>query len=375
MSSPTAVAAPADTRLSVATRWASFAAACFILSLVTYSFFKTAGTAPFGTYWATGNAVRHGLNPYAVYPETFRSNFSGFGGPAALPDVNLNPPCLLPIFQLLSRFPIERFGAIWTASSVLAFAVTTGLLVRSGRAIQNRQILWLLLSASVFDAIRGGQIYGWLFFLAGIALVLYRQGSDTGAAIALGLLVSFKPTMAFLPIFLFLAGYKKIALRCMVTIAVAVLLPAVLYGPGIYGEWFAVLRGDQHWVAPTNAALIPFFGRAGLRLVGYMAALLLALAVAWWSWAKKSSFEAVCGVAICAGILCAPLGWYEYVLMAAPFFVVQPWNRFSTLAAALLMIPPVLAVAAGSALYLLALALILATFLSSSFPIRNPSAA
>lgn len=51
-------------------------------------------------------------------------------------------------------------------------------------------------------------------------------------------------------------------------------------------------------------------------------------------------------MAICAGILCAPLGWYYYVLLAAPVFTSRRWGRSETFAACLLFIPSIFSLTA-----------------------------
>ena len=349
--------------------WVCYGLGVVTLLIFTYSFLKTTNTVPFGTYWSTGKAARQGLNPYGVYAETFRSNFTAFGGPASFPDVNLNPPCLLPLFQTLSTLPLAQFGVVWTIGSFLLFTFTAALLVWSNPQIQNRQVLWLLLSAPVIGVIHNGQIYGLLYFLAGAAWVLYDRGQELAAAFAIGLLVSFKPTMAFWPAFLFIAGHRKLAGRSLAVIAVLAGYPAVLYGPAIYAEWFAALKHDLHWVAPMNVALIPLFMRLRLPSIGPVTAAVLATALAWRSRNQRGSFDAVSGMAICAGIFCAPLGWYDYVLMAAPFFVARRWGYLSQFGAALLAIPTALAVmAAGSMIYLTALAIVLTQFVGLTLP-------
>jgi hypothetical protein len=86
-----------------------YSAACALLLLLSLIWLRAeAGIdyAAFGSYQASGHAAAVGLNPYAPYPETFRSTF----GSLIVPDINFNPPCLLPLFQGLSHLSRASFS-------------------------------------------------------------------------------------------------------------------------------------------------------------------------------------------------------------------------------------------------------------------------
>ena len=250
---------------------------------------------------------------------------------------------------------------------------TVALLIWEYPAIQKRKILWLLLSVPVFDTLIGGELYFVLFLLAALALVFVERDHELAAAIAIGLMVAIKPTTAFWPLFLYLAGHRRMALRALCVALGASAAPVFFYGPSIYREWFATLRNDPHWVFSTNIAIPAFFARLGLRSVGFALAGVVAGVLAWTVWKRKPGFTTVSGIALCAAILCAPLAWVSYTLMVAPYFVFSRWRLSSHVAAVLLLVPSTVPItmgkaagwvwmAIGSGIYVVAVGILLAGF-------------
>src|SRR5215813_1082951 len=114
-------------------------------------------------------------------------------------EINLNPPCMLPFFQAMSHLPIQRFAHVWAVGSFLILLFTVALLIWNRPEMQKRQITWLLLSTPVFLTLTGSQIYFLLFLICTLALLSVERGRETAAAIAIGLIVAIKPTMAYWP--------------------------------------------------------------------------------------------------------------------------------------------------------------------------------
>lgn len=294
------------------------------------------GDKCFGSYYTSGIAIRQGLNPFAAYAGTVATH----NGALIIEDVNLNPPITLPVFQVMSHLPYNGFSVVWTIGSVLFLVASIGLLRRQD--MQMAQLLYLALSAPVFDTIFNGQIYFVLMFLSTLVWVL--RDREMGSSIILGILVAVKPTVAFWPLFLFLSGRRRYALRSFIATAIASLLPIAIYGTAIYRQWFAALKDDPHWTIATNIALMAEFRRIGVPTVGITASTILGLYMAWLVWKHKPSFRRTSGVALCLTILCAPLGWYDYTLILAPVFVGEKrWGKVEMIAALLLTIPLVTA--------------------------------
>lgn len=365
MTTPAAIQIPLSTRRRL-TEWQLFCyvVACallLVLSLIWLRVESKIGYSAFGGYQSSGKAAAAGLNPYALYPDTYRFSF----GNHTVSDVNFNPPCLLPLLQALSHLSRPAFAWTWTAASFLAFALTAWILLRVRSSMHPLQVAWLLLNFPVLNTLTSGQIYGLLVLLAALAYCFHQRNRPIAAAIAVGLLVACKPTMAFLLPFLWLARNRREASVATAVTCIASALPILLYGPAIYPRWINALGGDMHWLLPTDIAPIAILRRHGHLHAGYFLAAAIALALGWWQWKRRPGFGNSCGAGICAGILCAPLAWHTYIFIAAPFYVTRRWPSRAILGACLLLIPFGLAPSAISGLYLAAIALFLYSFLSA----------
>jgi hypothetical protein len=332
----------------------------------------------FGTYWASGTAAAHGVNPYDANPLTPRSHFFALGQNHTVTDLNLNPPILLPLLQVMSHLNLTQFGTVWTIGSALFLIASIGLIIWNHPAMQLRQILWLGLSSAVFDTISSGQIYFLLLLLATLAWVCAETKREFAASIAIGFLVALKPTTAFWPFFLFLSGRRRLCLRSLCVTALTSILPLALYGPIVYRQWIGALGNDQHWIIPTDIAIPAYFARLGLKSFGMGLAGVVTAWLAYTVWKRKPSLLATSGIALCATILCAPLAWSAYILMLAPVFVARRWSKMETTAALFLMMPSELigfvcssgsrmGLVAGGTPYFIAVWLILISFLQITF--------
>ncbi|HEX6497378.1 MAG TPA: glycosyltransferase family 87 protein, partial [Acidobacteriaceae bacterium] len=255
-------------------------------------------------------------------------------------DINLNPPCLLPLFHALSHLSLARFAMVWTAGSFVLLFATVAMLLWNRPDMQHRQVLWLLLARPVFETLWSGQVYFLLFFFSALALVCAERRRWLGAAFAIGLVVAIKPTMIFWPLFLFVGNYRRLALHAVVIAGAVSIAPLPFYGVGVYRAWLVAVLHDNHWLLPSDIAIPAIFARHGMHLVGLGLAAAVTILLCWTIRKKKLDIYAISGIGLCAGILCAPLAWYDYVLAVAPWFAAQHWGLAATLVALALMLPP-----------------------------------
>lgn len=352
--------------------WAVLFATCLVMALLLFFFLRAGKETIFDTFWASGAALLHGMNPYAAYPLAIQSHLQMPGAPQIAGDINLNPPFMLPLFQVLAHLTLPQFTVVWTAGSFLLLTFTICLLLVHNPMMQKRQILWLLLASPMTDTLLSGQIYFLLLLLAALAWISIDDGRELPAAVMIGLLVAMRPTLFFCPAFLFLAGRRRLALRSLaVTLAISV-APILLYGPRIYREWLAALANDPHWIFTANIAIAPLFRRLGFYPLGIALAFSAALGLAWLVWRKKPDANTAIGIGYCAGILCAPLAWSAYAILLAPGFVSRRWNIPSDIAAVLLIVPSAvtafisgsrIGMVFGTGFSLVAVSIILAAFL------------
>jgi len=337
---------PKDKQTTALNAWFVFSVASLILCLYgTHAVRKLLDPTfdPYrvlGSFYASGSAASHHLNPYRLYPMTW--HFHPYSHGPIIYDVNLNPPCVLPLFQLLSIFQIRSDVVVWTAIStvLIILSVATMLAALKGQ-MQKRQIAWLLLSTSALDTLWYGQDYSLVLILVCLAWLLTRLSKEIQGALLIGIVIAIKPNLGLWPVFLFIAGYKRSAI---VSGSVALLLsifPMFLYGPQIYSQWLYADSQVPHWMFPSDVSLAGVFTRLGSRPVGVLLALALAGTLLAFVRKFRPTQANIAGISICAGILCAPLAWYNYLLFAAPLFALKKWRWMETCAAVLMTFPRV----------------------------------
>jgi Protein of unknown function (DUF2029). len=295
-----------------------------------------------GAFWEAGWAASHHQDPYGIYPLTPGSKLALPGGSEAIVyDRNISPPSVLPLFQVFALFSPLTVAVTWTIFSALLIITGAGLVVSAlGERLQKRQILWLLLSVSIFESLAVIEDYSLLFFLACLTLHLLVRGRTIWPAIIVGVLVAIKPNLGLWPIMLFLSCHKKAAVVIAGTAVTLSILPIFAYGPSIYWQW---LHGDNtsyHSILVGDISLMGICSRLGSRTVGFVLAVISGFGFLLFVRRVRPSTVEISGLAICAGILCSPLGWASYTLFAAPFFIgFRRWGKIETTAAILLAIP------------------------------------
>jgi len=304
--------------------------------------FRVTHPAAFGAYWVSGSAAAHHLDPYAQYPIVGKSVVLFRGRERAIADINMNPPCLLPVFQMLSHLGLAGFAAAWTLISAASFAAAILLIRRSVANLRSVQLAWLCLCSAVFDTVGAGQIYFVLLLLATVGLIGIEQRKDIKAAIGMGLLVAIKPTFVFWPIFVAASGRWKPAAKSLVVTAVVWAAAWVTYGSRVYASWFRALRADNHWIEATDIALPAWFARMGLPHAGMALAAVLGAGLILLVCRFRPSAPVASGLGLITGIVCAPLAWAAYAILAAPAFLATSWGRLAKAAAVCLAVPGIL---------------------------------
>jgi hypothetical protein len=285
----------------------------------------------FGSFWDSGRAAWAGTNPYDAGPFTIQWQ----AGPYSVVERNLNPPSLLPFFQLLSLTDVYTAARLWLLLSAGLFVFTALHLTRSAKPYQ---LAWLFLLP--IDTLAIGQIYMPLFALAALAWTALNSDRQVVAGIAIGLIVAAKPNFAVLPMLLFCAGHWRTTLAAGVTAAILFVQPVLIYGSNVYFEWMAAVKLDNHGaIFPADVSIIGFFKRVGIQFVGPLLAGSLLVGAALLTWRNKSDLMTTSKLALPLSLLCAPLAWTHYVIVVVPTLFDAPWSARRMAAAALLLIP------------------------------------
>lgn len=288
----------------------------------------------FGAYFASGRAASHGLDPYATYSMVGTSMVTYHGQPHPILDINMNPPCLLPLFQVLAHLGLTGFAIVLTLISAACLGTAVYLLMPQ---VCGWKLAWICLCAAALDTVLSGQIY----FLLMLLVVIGLRKSE---AIGMGLLAAVKPTFILWPLFTAIAGRWRVALQSF-AVTLALWASAWLaYGTGVYRSWFHALHNDMHWLEPTDIAVAAWIARLANQRIGLIVAAICILGLAVMIYRTRPTPLEVAGLGLCAGVLLAPLGWAAYAIIAAPAFVLTQWGRLGKFAAVLLCIPVMLIV-------------------------------
>jgi hypothetical protein len=290
----------------------------------------------FGSFWASGRAALDGLNPYAVYPQTFNPPGTDTYHP------NLNPPASLLLFAPLAWLdPGVTIKVQWWLG-LSAYAGFVGFtLHRNPRP--NAMLLgaWALALPAFWDGIRMGQVYVPMMIATAVAWHLMERDRPLAAAIVIGCLTALKPNLLVWPALLFIAGHRRMGLTAGLAFAVASLLPLLFFETGVYAQWFEMLAGDLGGRSGyfANATVMAIGVRAGSHMLG----LALALVVLAWSirrlWGARLSVTETSAIALGVAVLVSPVAWMHYLLLLLPALLRMRWNRGIAIAAAALAVP------------------------------------
>jgi len=291
-----------------------------------------------GSFIASGEAARQGLNPYGVYPLTFRVILPGFEAW----NPNLNPPISALLFQPLGLAEPRLMFRIWWWISVALYALTVFLLLRDYKgAPRLLMAVWAFALAGFWDTLLLGQIYIPLV-LAGVSgWLLLERGRHVAGGVLIGLVVAMKPNFAVWPALLLLSGAFAPALASFVTVAVVSAVPLVVFGPEIYRQWLELLASDQERAFfLTNVSLTGLASRAGLPALGLVLSALLLAASALWALRWRPRVTSAGAIGIVVSLLASPIAWIHYTLFLLPV-ILRRWDLNGIRLVALLLIVPV----------------------------------
>jgi hypothetical protein len=144
----------------------------------------------FGSFVAPGHAAAAGLDPYGVYPLTYRTTY----GNVTVEAPNLNPPISVLVFEAVSSVdPVSAFRG-WYVISLILYVITVGMLVREypGR-FPPIHVAWAFGFAGFWGTLHWGQIYAPLALITTGAWLLLRRRHYAPAGLLIGALVAIKP--------------------------------------------------------------------------------------------------------------------------------------------------------------------------------------
>jgi len=296
----------------------------------------------FSSLYASGQAVRMGLNPYDIYPPlthyTEEGRFSGGGW-----NPNLNSPLSLPLLSLLTQVDITTaFYGFFLAGLCLYILILRRLMKSSPVPITPVRLLWAANITGLWFTLGLGQIYIPLLLLATTALLLLEQKRYRAAGIVLGTLAALKPNFAIWIGIMLSAGYWSAASFAILTGAVLSLIPVLLYSPNIYAMWLEAIVKYPKVTYIGNISLQSLGTKLHSPTLGYALTALVFLWLIGRLIRSRPSILQASRIGLTASVLLSPVAWTSYTVFLVPVLFSQSWSAASGIAAAIFLFPTML---------------------------------
>jgi Glycosyltransferase family 87 len=303
----------------------------------------------FATFVQAGKAYEQGLNPYVLYKEPDPVAGVDPGTPLETGSPNLNPPISIYPFSLLANAdPFAVRNGLGIVSAVIYAGACVLLLKTYPWQRKPLVMLWLLAVAGFWYTLLLGQIYIPLFTLGLAALLLIERGrSLVWSGILVGLVVAIKPNFGIWPLFLLLAGHRKLALTAIAAAAAVSVIPLLLEGPEIYSQWVEAARAYPRAAIAPNASMFGVATRLGIPELGYLVAAGLIALGAFYAWRWRLTAREASQWSVMLTLLVGPLTWVGYTLFMLPLLLSRRWARWEVAIAATMLVPAGLGWPAG----------------------------
>ncbi len=272
----------------------------------------------------SATALMAGTSPYALIP-------------------NNNAPGSLPFFHAMTAFAPSLWEPTqWFLLSLAAYLVALLILTRIFPSMATPlRLAWALAVYPVWEAVGYGQLYTLLLLAVAVAWWATSRKRLIIIALAAGLLIAFKPNFILWPLLLIVAGHRRQGAAILVGAAFWAALPLLLYGPGVYLDWLAMIRGRVGWelTGAHNSSLQSIAYRAGIAWLGIPLSVAGIAGMTAWGWKARPEPVRAASVGILGSILASPVAMPGYLTLLIPAMLCRPWSRPLRVAAALLLIP------------------------------------
>jgi len=303
----------------------------------------------FTTFAQAGRAYQDGLDPYVLYKEADPAAGIAPGTPLETGSPNLNPPISIYPFSLIAGAdPFAVRDGLNVVSAAIYAALCFVLLKAYPWQRRPLIMLWLLAVAGFWYTLLLGQIYIPLFALGLGALLLIERGRNLiWAGVLVGLVVAIKPNFGVWPLFLLLAGHRKLALTAIVVAAAVSAVPLMIDGPELYSQWLDAARAYPRAAIAPNASMFGVATRLGLPEAGYVIAAGLIAAGGYCAWRWRLTAREASGWSVMLTLFVGPLTWVGYTLFMLPLLMTRRWARWEVAVAATMLVPAGLGWPAG----------------------------
>ncbi len=283
---------------------------------------NNAGQRDFIEYWAAGQQLVHGSNPYdgaAILPLQ-----QGAGLMRATPQVSFSPPFTL-FLALPLGFVGSNFGfVVWLLLIVASLVISVRLLwIMHGRPDSRLHLLGYCF-APVMICLMAGQLG--IFFLLGITLFLYLYRTRPLLAGVALLPCALKPHL-FMPfalaLLLWVVSRKAYGILAGFFGALAASsLLTLCFDPRVWSEYSAMMKTSEvldSWV-PTLACTLRFLVDKPAVWIQFAPEAAACVWAVWYFWTRRAHWDWMDQgmVVLLVGALCAPYAWFTDEAMLLP---------------------------------------------------------
>ena len=264
---------------------------------------------------------------------------------------NMNPPhfhlLLLPLTLLHN--PDYAFVLWWVLSGLCLFHCANWTLAETGVQLtpQQRQCALVLLLAfsGTVAMLYTAQLSFVLLVPVTLMWLAARRGLWGWSGALLGLVLSVKPFLGVLLVYLWWRGRWRAAASCLAVVALCFAAGVLVFGWGNHLSWHGRLTDSQGWAwLPMNASLTGMLSRTFTTSVWYVPLTVLSDRTVWWLWAgvggvlglvtlrATNGGDSAEGVdqdfclLLVASVWFCPLGWIYYLWLALPPAVGLLWR-------------------------------------------------
>lgn len=297
-------------------------AAVFALSLQE----KDAATRDFIGYWAAGQQIVHGANPYNVDEVLHLEKSVGLGDLQI--KITPSPPVGLAVVIPLGFLGARNGLLFWMLLQIACLSIALWLVWRLAGRPQSRLHLFGYLFAPAVACLMAGQLG--IFFLLGVSLFLFWQETRPWLAGAALLPMTLKPHL-FLPVtlalFLWIIMRRKPQIIGGLIAASAISYAIVLaFDPHAGSQFIAMMHSDimQGRFAPTLSAYLRLEVAPRAASLEFLPTALACLWAVWYFWSRRDRWDWMRHgmLVLLVSVLCAPYAWFtdEAALLPAVLF-------------------------------------------------------
>jgi hypothetical protein len=283
---------------------------------------NNAGQRDFIEYWAAGQQLIHGANPYdgAVILQLERS--AGFT--QEHPQITYSPPMALFLFLPLGLVSANTGLVLWFLAMLASLAASVRMLWKLNGCPANSLHLLSYCFAPVMACIMAGQLGIFLLFCVVFFLYFYKLRPFLAGAVLL--ICALKPHL-FLPfaiaLLLWILGHKAYRILAGFFATLLIGCALLLYlDSHIWREYQRMMHATSvlHVWIPTLSVLFRTLINANAIWLEFLPEAGACVWVVWFYWTRKSSWDWMDQglLVLLISAVCTPYGWFTDEAMLIP---------------------------------------------------------